>query len=369
MVCPGSWLKEQGRPRIIGSGGSADEGTLAHDIGAQCLQYNHDPVTALGKEWNNTTRDDGSIIEPTIVTQEMVNGVTAYVNHCRSLYGSDGGQGGVESSGQLDFPGGIVLTGTMDHWYWDAHGLHISDLKYGFGWVYPEENWQLVSYAVMVWKMKMNGHLPPMVHLHIVQPRAFGRAGGPVYTWSFNGELLRNYHNILQNTLSEAVQPNARLNSGDHCRYCRYILNCDVNRRAAGQALDVSGLSNDHDLEPIDVSLELSEAQAAMTRLKHRVTALEQHGIALAQQGQTPPGYEVRDTWTKGATWDIPDPLAAGDEMGVNLRAEPKPLTPAQAIKAGLITKEMAGYMSSKKVTGKTLKQTNMDAIRRIVNG
>ncbi len=369
MNCTGSWLKEDGKPRILPAF-DASEHTIVHDISAQCIQHSQSPSVALGKEWNNAKDGNGEVIPPMMVTHEMVDAATAYVDHCNTVGGPEA-MGGVETSGVINLAGvGVVVPGTRDHWAVNATELHISDLKYGYGWVYPEMNWQLISYAIMTWEemqQQYPGWAPATVFLHVIQPRAFGRRGGPVYTWSFPGELLRNYRNQMQNTLGRASLPDAPLTSGSWCRYCRYILECEVNRAAAGECLEVSGHSTDGPMEPIETAVQLSEIDSAMERLKHRRTALEAHGITAVKGGQILPGYEMRQTWGR-ESWSVADPIAAGDEMGVDLRAEQKPITPAQAVSRKLITKEMITYMAARKPTGHTLKRVDMDAVRRIVN-
>jgi hypothetical protein len=344
MHCPASCLLEQPYPKTHHP--SADEGTAAAKLAEWDINNNVDPRGAIG-----------TLVEGIVVTDEMAQYVMDYTAYCRAI-------GGIcckaEAEGRFDVIDHTV-TGTSDFICYNHPVFHVVDLKYGFGWVYPENNWQEIAYAIM--------HCPPTatsVMLHIYQPRAH-RPGGPAHTWEFNAELLRNYRNQIQNQTGVAALPNAPAVSGDHCRYCRAIIDCTTNQRSAGECMDVSLRSDAAVPAPIDIALELERIQVALDRLKHRATALEAHGISLIQSGTGIPGFEARPS-VGDLQWTI-DAIKGGDEMGVNLRAPEKPITPTQARDRKLIDASMLPLMTKREQKGFKLKRVDMDAIRRIING
>jgi len=327
MHCPGSWSMEEKYPRTEHP--AAAEGTEAHEDAARCL---------------------------TTGTNSENEYVQEYVNFCRSIASPTYG---IEFSGGFQVAGAEV-TGTADFWTSTGGVLHVVDLKYGFGWVYPEENWQLIAYAIMIsgnWEQKR-------VELHIVQPRAI-RAGGPVFSWGFDGALLRNYRNQIGNQLGLAMTQNPPTVAGDHCRYCRAIVACETNRRTAGECLDVAGRSDEYKPEPVDIAAEFSRINSALERLAHRKTALEAHGVALIREGCIIPGYVAEQSWGR-LDW-IVDAITAGDDMGIDLRAPVSPMTPTQAKNKKLITPEYFGFMAARKPGEFKLKCVDMDAIRRLM--
>lgn len=348
MHCPASYLLEQQYPRTENF--AATEGTAAAKLAEWDLKNNVDPRGCKGAE-----------VEGVIVTEEMVDYVRSYTTFCRSLGGS---VGGVEHHGEFDATGNTV-SGTMDFWAYSHPVLHIVDLKYGRGWVYPEENWQLMAYAIII-----SQTLPApasRIKFHIYQPRAANRAGGPAYSWEFDGELLRNYRNQIENKTGVAALQHAPAVTGDHCRYCRAIIGCTTNARTAGECLDISMRSDSYTPTPEEVGSELDLLEVALSRLTHRKTALEAHGLSLIQSGIGVPGF-VSDQTMGNLSWVV-DAIKAGDEMGVDLRGPEKPITPTQAKDRKLIAPEMLKFMAKRAPGAFKLKRVDMDAIRRIING
>src|SRR5205085_9695018 len=87
--------------------------------------------------------------------------------------------------------------GTPDAWVYSPRSLTLDvfDFKFGHGFVSEFENWQLIGYAAgFLESLGIDGHADQAlrVNLHVVQPRAYHRAG-PVRTWSVLASDLRPY--------------------------------------------------------------------------------------------------------------------------------------------------------------------------------
>lgn len=349
MACNGSYMLEKAFPDT--SGDAAQEGTAAHTLAAWDLNGKGPASQYAGME-----------VDGVPVTEEMAEHVGTYVEYCRDVTAGSS-QVLIEQQQGMTHDS-IELNGTPDYIVYNDKVIHVIDLKYGFGWVEPIENWQLITYAVLVWLSFGGVWMPKTVRLTIVQPRA-NHPGGPVRHWEFDGHLLRNYYNNICNGIECAAQIGAETRSGKHCRYCKAILDCQTNRQTSGQCLDVIDKARMMPTDAPGVAVEMSRIETAIERLTHRLTALEAHGIALVQGGQPVPGYECKQSYGR-AGWTV-DVIAAGDEMGVDLRAPEKPVTPAQAVSRKLMPERMVKMISARKPGGFKLKRVDMDAIRRII--
>lgn len=354
MGCAGSYLAEKQYPYETND--AALEGRAAAKVAERCLLEQKLPSEFLGQQ-----------ILDVWVDQEMITAVEKYTAFCYSLNAE---RGGVEDRGELEVSGHTVVC-IPDFWALSGYTLHIVDFKYGHGWVFPENNWQLIAGAIIKATQGITD-----VKLHICQPRANRRSGGPVWSWGFNAELLRNYTNQIDNQVRLAVLPDAPTCSGDHCRYCKHIINCPTNAHAAGDCMDAAGISDSFEPTPNEVAIELSRLETAAARIKHRLTALEAHGLALIKGGKLLPGYEARQSLS-ALKWTV-DAITAGDEMGVDLRKPEEAITPTQALDRwkeltkGLeeeITPDVLDFMAKRELQGHKLKLVDLDAIRSIING
>lgn len=292
---------------------------------------------------------------------EMREAVALYAEVCGRYPG-----GHVEARMELPFIDSGTLRGTADFWALDSEALTVIDFKYGHGWVEVLENIQLLAYAVLIWMTRINCWTPGIVRLMVVQPRA-NHPDGPVRTWEFNGELLRNYYNILSGHMAAASVPEPVTVAGEYCRYCRAITDCHTNRRAAweltGTAFEPAEQS---ELTDTGLSTELSATRAAVDLLTHRLTALEALTESRLKTGSVIPGYRMIQT-TSPLSWDVGDPVQAARDINVDISAPIKPWTPTQVIQKKLLTREQVGVMASRKAGGMKLKKDDINFARRII--
>ena len=337
MACAGSYMLQQGKPNP--SRIEATEGTDAHRYAAGIL---------LGT----------SALE-SIPSPEMQTAVGRYVDVCQAMQ-----CGGVEVKHDME-DGDNELRGTPDFYSWGFDNiLRVADLKYGYGWVEAEENWQLLCYAVLIW-IAAGGYMPVGVEIIIVQPRA-NHPGGPVRKWYFAGELIRNYYNQIRGAMAAAAIPGAVTHAGEHCRYCRAIVDCHTNRDSVYNCIDVAGRATESELAGDELAYELGLISSAQRLITQRAVALEAYATERIKTGHPVPGYEVR-SGMGSLSWDVPDPIAAGIEFDVDLAAPAVAVTPTQAIARKIITQEQAGWMASRKAKAPSLRKVNLKLAKELI--
>ena len=344
VSCPGSKSLQKQYPDT--SRREATEGTVAAAVAEDCFKSGGSPVDYLGTSRQNVYID-----------QDMVHHLSLYVDHCRSL-----GRGIAEDKQEMNTGFG-ELVGIPDYWFWDSAGcvLYVRDLKYGHGWVEVFENYQLLSYALLL----MHSHVN-RINLGIVQPRA-NHPDGPIRVWEFSADDIRPYRNWINDAIERAAMPEPPVQTGNHCRYCRALLHCHAARNAAGGSLDYAGLAGHGPLEPEQFGPEMNLLDRAVTMLTQRKAAMEAEGLAMIKAGKILPGWEARSTM--GAMAWGPDAIAAGDMLGVDLRKPAKAITPKQAVDRGILTARAVRDLAPRKPGAMKLKRVDIGAARRIISG
>lgn len=328
--CPGAPLLEAKYPQDDTD--DTREGEASHYIGSEVL-INGGAADACN-DFTGLTLFNGVVAD-----QVMVDAAVVYVAAVLSIVPA--GVASVEKSVQIPAIHAQCF-GTPDSWCYDAvkKVLHIWDYKYGWGIVEAFENRQgLCYYSGILAKLGLSDN-DIMVALHIVQPRPY-HPEGSVRTWLTPAVNVRPLVNQLHNAAHKALGADPEYCSGKHCRNCKGRHACLSAEQAAGYAVDISGTHTPRELDNVGVGIELAILQRAAEALKYRITGLEAQGLELKRKGLVVPGQKI--SYGSGSTvWTKPvgEVLALGDIMGVQLRKPETPVTPKQAITAG-VSKEL----------------------------
>lgn len=228
--------------------------------------------------------------------------------------------------------------GTPDYWSWDGQVLRILDYKYGYGFVDPVNNWQLINYAALV--IEELGAAPPRIELTVVQPRSYHRCG-PVRTWwpSNISEPIQE----LRDAATAAMSARPTATPGRYCKHCPGRHVCTTLQSSALDAADMSQSSMPMNLPPGALARELRTLDAAQILLEARRDSLEAQAVAIIRRGEHVPGYGLESRPGR-EQWTVPPEsvIAVGASCGVDL-AKPTVITPAQARKAGMPAEVVAG--------------------------
>ena len=322
VPCPASWGFESQYPDSESE--AARNGTACHELAERC-GIDGNPLESVGRAATNGV----------IFTADMADMVATYQTALRG-WGAPQHVIFEQTFGPCDALYG--LRGTCDAWALIGRTLHIADLRTGWGIVEPEENWQLIAYALLVidhlGRDKVRAQVDH-VEMTIVQPGP-AHIKGRVRTWKAHVSWIMDKHGAtLQAAIRAAEGPDPSAKSGGHCKYCKALAHCDTARKASLNALDVMEKGRLQKLDAPDVLAEYRLLKAAQQRIKSRLGATGEEIIGRIKGGEYIPGLSIvtaegKERWTGG----VPaGPLLA--PYVARLKKETY-LTPNQAKKAGV---------------------------------
>jgi hypothetical protein len=225
--------------------------------------------------------------------------------------------------------------GTLDaYWYeLSVNRIHIADGKMGWGIVEPEENWQLILYA-----LGMLERIPfDSARLYIIQPRPFHPAGIVRY-WDVTTEKLKALAAAAAYAAGLALSAGAHCLSGKWCRHCPALYSCSAAAQAGYNALDVALAASAPAVGAEELSRRLGVLTRAADIINQLKDATEEAALALSKSGVEIPGWKIGTTagskkWAAGKEAEV---RSVASLYGVPVDKPAALVTPTQAVKAGL---------------------------------
>lgn len=327
MNCPGS-IREIEQHGKDTTNRYAAEGTVAHDIGAQCLQEGYEPEVFL----DQVMTADG--FEFT-VDQGMLDAVEEYVGFCRGLKDR-----GIEHDPDTRHWVEHSLTdalvrlypefgGTADFVCWmpaDKH-LFVVDYKHGAGvMVEVENNSQLRYYALGA--LLSIDQPADNITIVIVQPRCEHEEGA-IRRETFAAVDLLDFAGDLIEAAKETEKEDAPLHAGSWCKFCPAAHACPELERQQHQLMEVQ-----FDVVDQLSAQQLGEALDLIPQIEARIAAIRERAYHDALAGHPPPGHKLVE---KRKTRKYVDQHSAEIALGHEPAAwdmEPKLKSPAQVEKA-----------------------------------
>jgi len=269
MVCAGySFLKlhqtEGGLP--------AKEGTAAGEYLQHLLEGTPVPTTAS----NGIYFDDDMKYHATPIAQDCINRATDKIL-CET---------------RIDWQtrSGIMIKGQYDIAFVDDRGyLCIEDLKYGWGIVEAEENWQLLGYAIgeVIRRGKAFSHISIKIH----QPRPH-HENGPSREWLLTYDELLAYKEKIELRFQAIVDGDRSLTTSDKCKYCEGAAEaCPAFNRLFYRALEVSTEFHQDSLTDSEVSNQLDHVKRALEVIKIKGDSLTELAVSRIKGGKIIPNY------------------------------------------------------------------------------
>lgn len=283
--CPGSANMEKDLPNK--SSVFAAEGTAAHELGEMCLLGDTEPADYAG-EFIEVKKDD--VDTNFEVTADMIDAVDVYVNYCRPLMGKHM----VEEKFDLTFLGDGEK-GTSDFTALSDGILHVVDYKHGKG--VPVDvvgNVQGLCYGLGAAKI-FDKEEWDTLRITIVQPRAY-HEDGPVRYWDVPRDELFDYMLDYATYARATEDPNAPLNVGDWCRFCRAKAICPEQLKNAEEAMVMD--FSEPTSKPIPINLLTDEqiTDLVLNRIKQIeqwCAAVKDHAQNKAEAGDPLPGTKL----------------------------------------------------------------------------
>jgi len=263
---------------------------------------------------------------PNGITQEMIDLLPDYINSIQLPYSNNH-----HEEQRLAIPTiHQECFGTCDHYCYDSVSdtLYIDELKWGR--VLVLDWWQHICYFAGIFVLLM---LKPETNVifRTFQPRAY-HPEGTIRKWIGKAHELFEKVSQLHNA---ANNPDPKLSSGSHCRYCPGMLACPANIEAAQNAIDVSNMPLNK--QQVNPGRELDLLKSAFERIKNRLSSCEAEIAGIIRNGGIVPGWSLITGKPGNSKWSKPDKeiLQYSKMCGVNIATE-KLLTPIQAIKKGM---------------------------------
>ena len=309
--CPGSVALVNKMPKQPSSE-HADRGTMLHDVMAEILGKDIDPRSFIGTAYEGQVLTEELFEEKIVTALEALNEIDP---HKRLEYEVETRVG----FGDL-LPG---VFGSTDLVGRIGDRAIVLDWKFGDGVVVSaEENEQLMFYAAASMrteeaKWAFAGALE--VELIIVQPPAIRR-------WVTTKERIHQFEQELVKAVNAAQLPDAKLQHGDHCRWCTGKPICPKMTGAVDRALQVQ-------LKEIDVDM-LGKYLKNADLLEDWIKDLRGLAMQLLEKSLPVPGYKLV---AKRGTRQWADEAKALDFLrlqGVNPHKEPELISPAVAEKS-----------------------------------
>ena len=224
MNCPGSVALVQLAPPSPSST-YADKGTLLHNLIAEILDTDTDPVSLIGTNYEGQILDQEMIdekLQPALDLLDKLDPDKAMALAVETRVGF-----GKYLPGAF---GSCDVLGRM------GDVAYIIDWKFGDGIVVDaEENEQLMYYAAAAMRTPEAAWVfkgATVIECVIIQPPVIRR-------WTTTPARIKQFEKDLKRAVKAAGLPDAKLNPGDHCRFCPAKPTCPAMTGAVDRALKV----------------------------------------------------------------------------------------------------------------------------------
>lgn len=253
---------------------------------------------------------------------------------------------------------GFEITGHLDVSYMVGDVLHIDDLKYGYGLVEVNDNWQLISYAIGLMSIAYQQGLKlTKVVTRIMQPRAH-HEDGPLREREYTLDELLSLRGQIAQQMDLITKGQVSLVTSQKCKYCPALIygKCTAIGRAFYNSVDVvlNGFKPD-EMSDDDLAQELDLFYRIEDIFKIKIDSLRELAVDRIKQGKIVKGY-IMDQKLGDRSWkkDV-DPEMIKLLTGIDI-TERVTLTPAKAEKLG-VDKDLVAGMIERKFLGNTIKR------------
>lgn len=227
---------------------------------------------------------------------------------------------------------GIWIKGAYDISFVVGNTLYIDDVKYGWALVNPEDNWQLISYAIgeVIRTDKSYDEIVMRIH----QPRPHHEEG-TTREWRISYAKLLELKEVIENRMALLAEGEDELATSTNCRYCLAAASCPAVSKAYFRSLEEIHNFVQDDISDAELSFQLDLYKRMQDIFKVRKESLEALAVDRLNNNKLIPNYSIKKsygnrTWTKGIDADYITMMTGVDITKVEM------LSPAQAEKKGV---------------------------------
>lgn len=252
------------------------------------------------------------------------------IEHVQEYLADIAGKGQVEIDTSHSDGANYEVRGRSDYVNFDGSNLFVSDFKYGWKIVEPENNWTLISHA-LGWYFRNQDTVPSSIIFTIYQPRPY-HPEGSVRRWEISfDELMHRW----QEMYAKLTNPSDDLNTGEHCYKCPSMSQCPASQIASMNSIDVSEMVYNSEVDNRQLSFIMDEIKRAKTILSQVEDAYNDLALIRVRKGENVPGYSMQATkgnlsWKKGLSCETVQLMTGIDVSKKNM------ITPTQAKKIGI---------------------------------
>lgn len=323
MVCKGSRLLTGEVPPSSRDVTARDEGIAAHYMAQQVFNG----ATTL-EELVDRKAPNG-----VYMPHDMAEHVEAYLGALHFPEPSFHSQMEIDTS--HDFSPLWAISGRADRIdYTKSCDVWITDFKYGYRIVEPENNWTMISHAIGYRKQNRDRlHPNGMVNLSIFQPRPY-HPDGKFRTWPISWATIDRLENELNAAFASMGQDDTLVTS-NHCNRCQALVPCKAARLANMNAIDMTSELFADTIDNSELSMTLDNLNRAQDMIKSRLQAFEELAQHRLKGGQVIDNYGIEmglgnTRWKEGVDGAMLK-IITGKDLTVEKLA-----TPAEAGRRGV---------------------------------
>lgn len=313
-----------------------DEGNAAHWLVEQVAKNGMSVDELVDRQAPNGIFIDG----------EMVDYLAAYLKECEGAE--------IEKDVSFDIAGVHIACRVDAITYTDEGNTRvISDLKYGWRIVEPQENWTMLAYAIGSTMRSAVGE----TILKIFQPRPYHREGA-IRSVVINEQELQDFYAELETKLTESLNNN-QLNVGEHCYNCSKMHECPAAQKVGYNVIDLSGDVYADKLTDKALSINIDQLTQAAKHVDNLLTAYKDEAFSRIKKGYVVDNYFVEPgtsllKWKKTVTPEFIKMMTGREDL-----TKESLITPLQAEKLGVDVNAF-----SERIAG-SLKLVRQDANQR----
>lgn len=313
--CPASYRLEQLVPRNDAGSVYAQEGTALHELMAMALRDGIEPTDALPYTF---THPEGwsFTVDQALWDDKGEPALTAYDAFVAQAEKDIGEPMRILVERRVQFPDIAGAFGTSDIIGRCGDELFVMDWKFGHGLVSPDDNKQLLFYAVGAlntereWVGEVNYDTP--VTLAIIQPANATQGRDILQAWTTDVGNLEDYAAELKAAVAEAATDGARCAKGEWCKFARCKTVCPLHINAFGalgeklaKLNEAKAASNGSPEDRLDWAERYAELLEMAELVEPLVTEVFAQAHAYAEQGNQIAGWGLQAKPEGNRKWAV----------------------------------------------------------------